>query len=44
MPVLDVVNFFEQVLFSFITGNADMHLKNYSLLDQPGLGWTLSPA
>ncbi len=44
MPMLDVVNFFEQVLFSFITGNADMHLKNYSLLDQPGLGWTLSPA
>jgi serine/threonine-protein kinase HipA len=44
MPVLDVVNFFEQVLFSFITGNADMHLKNYSILDQLGLGWTLSPA
>ncbi len=29
-PVLDVVNFFEQVLFSFLTGNADMHLKNFS--------------
>lgn len=31
-PGLDVVNFFEQVLFSFLTGNADMHLKNFSLL------------
>jgi serine/threonine-protein kinase HipA len=34
----------EIVLFSFITGNADMHLKNFSLLEQPGLGMTLSPA
>jgi serine/threonine-protein kinase HipA len=43
-PGLDVVNFFELVLFSFITGNADMHLKNFSLLEQPGLGMILSPA
>ncbi|MFM8453480.1 MAG: HipA domain-containing protein [Gammaproteobacteria bacterium] len=43
-PGLDVVNFFELVLFSFITGNADMHLKNFSLLEQPGMGMTLSPA
>lgn len=43
-PGLDVVNFFEMVLFSFLTGNADMHLKNFSLLEQPGLGMTLSPA
>jgi len=41
---LDVVNFFELVLFSFLTGNADMHLKNFSLVDQPGLGMVLSPA
>lgn len=41
---LDVVNFWEMVLFSFITGNADMHLKNFSLLEQLGLGMTLSPA
>ena len=41
---LDVVNFFELVLFSFLTGNADMHLKNFSLLEQPGLGIVLSPA
>lgn len=43
-PGLDLVNFFEILLFSFITGNADMHLKNFSLLEQPGLGMTLSPA
>lgn len=43
-PGLDVVNFFELTLFSFLTGNADMHLKNFSLLEQPGLGMTLSPA
>jgi len=43
-PGLDVVNFFELVLFSFLTGNADMHLKNFSLLEQPGLGMILSPA
>lgn len=39
-----MVNFFELVLFSFLTGNADMHLKNFSLPEQPGLGMTLSPA
>ena len=43
-PGLDVVNFFELILFSFLTGNADMHLKNFSLLEQPGMGMTLSPA
>jgi len=43
-PGLDVVNFFEQVLFSFLTGNADMHLKNFSLIRQPGIGPILSPA
>lgn len=43
-PGLDVVNFFEQVLFSFLTGNADMHLKNFSLIRQPGIGPILSRA
>lgn len=31
-PGLDVVDFYELVLFSFLTGNNDMHLKNFSLL------------
>jgi len=43
-PGLDVVNFFEQVLFSFLTGNADMHLKNFSLIRKPGIGNVLAPA
>jgi serine/threonine-protein kinase HipA len=43
-PGLDVVNFFEQVLFSFLTGNADMHLKNFSLIRKPDMGPILSPA
>lgn len=43
-PGLDLINFFEQVVFSFLTGNADMHLKNFSLINQPGLGYILSPA
>ena len=43
-PGLDIINFFEQVLFSFLTGNTDMHLKNFSLYDRQGLGYVLSPA
>ena len=43
-PGLDVVNYYEQVLFSFLTGNADMHLKNFSLLHQPNIGPLLAPA
>lgn len=30
-PILNLVNFWEQVVFSWIVGNADMHLKNFSL-------------
>jgi serine/threonine-protein kinase HipA len=41
-PGLDVVNFSEQILFSFLTGNADMHLKNFSLLSQPNGSCRLS--
>jgi serine/threonine-protein kinase HipA len=43
-PLLDVTNFFEQVLFSFLTGNSDMHLKNFSLLEKEGVGLQLCPA
>jgi len=43
-PGLDVLNFFEQVIFSFLTGNADMHLKNFSLLKYPQSGYSLCPA
>jgi len=43
-PGLDVVNFFEQLLFTYLTGNADMHLKNFSLIKLDDSGYTLSNA
>ena len=43
MPQLDLVNFWEVVIFSWITGNADMHLKNFSLYNT-SLGHCLTPA
>ena len=43
-PGLDVINFFEVVLFSFLTGNADMHLKNFSLIHLKETGPIFSPA
>ncbi|MCB0705137.1 MAG: HipA domain-containing protein, partial [Saprospiraceae bacterium] len=38
-PGLDLINFFELVVFSFLTGNKDMHLKNFSLFKNPELGY-----
>ena len=43
-PGLDLVNFAEMVLFSFITGNADMHLKNFSLIYDSANNPVLAPA
>jgi serine/threonine-protein kinase HipA len=43
-PFLDIINFFEQVIFSFLTGNADMHLKNFSLIQKPNNEYILSPS
>ena len=43
VPQLDVVNFWEVVVFSWLTGNADMHLKNFSLY-KTSLGYSLTPA
>ncbi|MFA5662366.1 MAG: HipA domain-containing protein [Bacteroidales bacterium] len=40
---LDKIFFFDLVLFSFLTGNNDMHLKNFSMIESPS-GWVLSPA
>ncbi len=35
-PLLDIISFFEVVLFSYLTGNSDMHLKNFSLYNNNG--------
>ena len=43
-PMLDVQRFWEVVLFSWITGNSDMHCKNFSLLDSGNGEYVLSPA
>ena len=42
--MLDVQRFWEIVLFSWITGNSDMHCKNFSLIDNGGGEYTVSPA
>ena len=42
-PQLDLVNFYETLIFSWLTGNNDMHLKNFSLLSSNGRQ-ELSPA
>jgi len=41
--LLDKTYFFDLVLFSFITGNNDMHLKNFSMVENSS-GWGLAPA
>ncbi len=41
--LLDKVSFFELTIFSFLTGNNDMHLKNFSMI-LSDFGWSLSPA
>lgn len=43
-PLLDLANFWELVVFSFITGNSDMHMKNFSLYSTKDDSYTLSPA
>lgn len=42
-PKLDLVNFMQVLLFSFVTGNNDMHLKNFSLY-RPKMAYQLTPA
>jgi serine/threonine-protein kinase HipA len=41
--LLDKLKFFELAIFSFITGNNDMHLKNFSMMHIADT-WTLAPA
>jgi len=40
----DALSYFELILFSFIIGNADMHLKNFSMLENIDNHFSLSPA
>jgi len=43
-PGLDAITFFETAVLSFLTGNADMHLKNFSLLTTERNDIILSPS
>ncbi|MBE0644001.1 MAG: HipA domain-containing protein [Bacteroidetes bacterium] len=42
-PGYDLLRFFELLVFCFLTGNADMHLKNFSLYRLAD-GYSLTPA
>ena len=42
-PKLDLTNYMQLLLFCFVTGNNDMHLKNFSLY-RPANGYQLTPA
>lgn len=44
MPVADKSDFFNRLLFCFIIGNNDMHLKNFSLIETAGSVFVLSAA
>ena len=41
--LLDKLNFLELSVFCFLTGNNDMHLKNFSMI-KSGTDWLLAPA
>ena len=43
MPKLDLTNYMQLLLFCFVTGNNDMHLKNFSLY-RPRNAYQLTPA
>lgn len=43
-PLLDITFFLELSVFCFLTGNADMHLKNFSLIDVGDRQMAFSPA
>ena len=42
-PMLDLAELFIRLVFCYMTGNSDMHLKNFSLIEADG-GYVLSPA
>ena len=44
LPKMDKVDFAELVVFCWVTGNNDMHLKNFSLYSPDGETQRLSPA
>ncbi|MDO7172613.1 HipA domain-containing protein [Mariniflexile sp. AS56] len=43
-PLLETVKFYQQVIVSFLIGNNDMHLKNFSIIAHDSKHYELSPA
>jgi len=43
VPGLDLVRLFERALLFYVLGNGDAHLKNFSLIRKPDVGYGLSP-
>jgi serine/threonine-protein kinase HipA len=43
-PLIDIIRFYEQVIISFLIGNNDMHLKNFSLIAEVPGNYNLAPA
>ena len=43
-PGYDLTRFFDMTIFSFLVGNADMHLKNFSLMYEDDGSINLAPA
>ncbi|MEX0685835.1 MAG: HipA domain-containing protein [Balneolales bacterium] len=43
-PGFDLTRYYELVLFCYLTGNGDMHLKNFSMINDLKVGWKLAEA
>ena len=44
LPEMDLTRYYELLVFCWLTGNNDMHLKNFALSDPLGEGFRLTPA
>ena len=44
LPEMDLTRYYELLIFCWLTGNNDMHLKNFALYDPTGEGFRLTPA
>ena len=44
LPEMDLTRYYELLIFCWLTGNNDMHLKNFALYDPLGEGFRLTPA
>lgn len=41
---LELIKFFKQILFNYLIGNGDAHIKNFSVIQRETKDYTLSPA